>query len=118
MNTQVNVFTNPSFSLNTQEQDVDLILISKISIDLTVSCWNGLINFIVLWSLFYEYFGDYALCVLHAVSRLPLYAFKNEHGFPISASTEEDLPADFFLNTLLLGQVKILTSILCVFLGL
>lgn len=38
------------------------------------------------------------------VSKLPLYAFKSQEGLPVSPSTQEDLPADFFLNTLLLGQ--------------
>lgn len=38
------------------------------------------------------------------VSKLPLYAFKREQDPPISPSIDEDLPADFFLNSLLLGQ--------------
>lgn len=39
------------------------------------------------------------------MSKLPLYAFKNDSSPKISSGVDE-LPSDFFLNTLLLGQVS------------
>lgn len=56
-----------------------------------------------------------------AVSKLPLYVFKSNAGLPVSPSdTTEEPPADFFLNSLLLGQVDFcmdtlkIRSLLCV----